>query len=68
MGTKVRVDPKDGTIAADRPVRQSGRSSVVTLPSEVLEAAGIEEGDDVEVVAKMDGSGNITLKKAAKDE
>lgn len=67
MATQVRVDPDDGTVAADRPVRRSGRSTVVTIPSQVLEAAGIEEGDDVEVVAKMDKSGKIRLEKAKED-
>lgn len=68
MATQVRVNPEDGTVAADRPVRHSGRSLVVTLPSQVLEAAGIKEGDEVEVVAKMDGSGKVKLVKAAADE
>jgi len=64
MAAQVRVDPDDGTVTGDRPIRRSGRSTVVTLPSQVLEAAGIEEGDNVEVVAKMDGSGKVTLRKS----
>lgn len=68
MGTQVRIDPDEGTVSADRPVRSSGRSTVVTLPSQVLEAAGIEEGDDVKLVAKMDGSGRVELRRAKGNE
>jgi antitoxin component of MazEF toxin-antitoxin module len=64
MATQVRVDPEDGTVAADRSVRPSGRSLVVTLPPQVLEAAGIKEGDDVEIITKLDSSGNISIEKA----
>lgn len=67
MATQVRVDPEDGTVAADRSVRHSGRSLVVTLPPQVLEAAGIEEGDAVEIITKLDSSGNISIKKSADD-
>lgn len=64
MGTQVHINPDEGTVTADRPVRTSGRSTVVTLPSQVLQAAGIEEGDDVKLVARMDSSGEVVLQKA----
>lgn len=47
----------------ERELRASGNSTVVTLPPGVLQAAGLECGDTVEVSAGFEG-GEITVKAA----
>jgi len=43
-------------------VRKSGNSIVASLPPNLLEAAGIEVGDQVKIIADME-TGEITIEK-----
>lgn len=45
------VDMAAGEVRADRRVRVSGNSLVVSLPPTLLDAAGIKCDDDVKIVA-----------------
>jgi len=45
------IDMTAGEVRADRRVRVSGNSLVVSLPPALLNAAGIKCDDDVEIVA-----------------
>lgn len=40
----------------ERRIRPSGNSLVISLPPKILRAAGMGEGDDIEVVADDDGA------------
>jgi len=42
-------------ICRTRQIRQSGGSTVVTIPPEFIEFAEFEQGDDVDLVADLDG-------------
>lgn len=55
MGNGVDVDPDEGVVRATRTVRKSGGSLVVSFPREVLQVAGLDEGDDVLLEAEWDG-------------
>ena len=46
-----------------RPLRKSGNSVVVSIPPEVLETAGLERGDTIELSAPFEG-GKITVTKS----
>lgn len=61
MGNRVSVDPEDGTVSAIRSVRRSGNSVVVSIPLQVLEAAGLGEGDDVVIIGDM-ADGELRIK------
>lgn len=53
-------------VSFDRRIRPSGNSLVISIPPKVLRGAGLAEGDDIEVVAKADGS--IILSPAEGDD
>lgn len=55
MGNGVDIDREDEVMRATRTVRRSGGSMVVTVPREMLENVGWEEGDDVILEAEMLG-------------
>jgi len=57
MSNRVRVDPETGTVTAVRKLRESGNSTVLTIPPQVLEGGGFEPGEQVRVVADMEGGG-----------
>ena len=61
MSNRVSVDPEDGTITGVRKLRQSGNSTVLTIPQEVLDAVGFESGERVAITAEMQGD-SITIK------
>lgn len=56
----VEIDPAEKTARGERQLRESGNSVVLTVPPQILQQAGMQSGDDVELVAKL-GSGEITL-------
>lgn len=67
MGNSIRVNREDGTLEATRTLRTSGDSIVISIPPQLLEAAGFDEDDRVEVVAKMMGD-EICIHLADQDE
>lgn len=58
---QVDVDTDDQTLRAERPVRKSGNSKVISLPSRILQEAGLDEGDNVDVSIDFQGD-EITLR------
>lgn len=50
-------------VTAERKLRKSGNSTVLSMPPEVLQEIRLEAGDDVELVADRD-EGTITIRKA----
>jgi len=62
MGDEVEIDPEKQEVRARRNLRKSGNSTVVAIPPQVLDGAGLEQGDRVELVAKM-GEETIRLTK-----
>lgn len=54
MADRVVIDAEEGTVSATRKIRESGNSIVISIPPQVLEAAGLEPGDQADIVADMD--------------
>ena len=52
---------KDGAMPLTRKTRLSGSSIVVTIPSQLVEAYGINSGDFIEIIPLKDGE--IKIKK-----
>ena len=67
MGRRINIDRENNEISTTRALRETGDSIVVGLPSEILQGAGLELGDDVRVVANMN-TGKITLRKSPEDD
>lgn len=55
MGRKVEIDRENQTIHATRDLRASGGSTVVSIPDEILQSVGFEQGDELEIEADMFG-------------
>lgn len=62
MRDRARVDAERGVVVAERKIRSSGNSTVLTIPPQILDVADLEAGDGVEITADMD-SGEIRLTK-----
>jgi len=56
----VTIDPDSKTARGSRALRESGNSVVLTIPPQILQQAGMESGDEVEMVAEL-GSGEISV-------
>lgn len=56
----------DGYMPLTRKTRLSGRSIVVTIPSQLVEAFNINSGDSVEIIPLRDGE--IIIKKMDTDK
>lgn len=56
----VELDGETGELRAERPIRESGNSLVVSLPPEMLRAAGFEPGETV-FVTRGEGGESIRL-------
>jgi antitoxin component of MazEF toxin-antitoxin module len=54
-------ESKDGAMPLTRKTRLSGSSIVVTIPSQLVEAYGINSGDFIEIIPLKDGE--IKIKK-----
>lgn len=67
MGRKVEIDRENKKIRGTRTLRESGSSSVVTIPNEIIQAVGFENGDDIELEADMFGD-EIRLRKVESDD
>ena len=52
---------QDGAMPLTRKTRLSGSSIVVTIPSQLVEAYGINSGDEIEIIPLKDGE--IKIKK-----
>lgn len=63
MGRKVEIDRENQEIRATRDLRSSGGSTVLTIPDEILQSVGFEEGDQIEIQADMFGD-EIRLRKS----
>lgn len=66
MGHRVDVDLEEGTVTATRNLRESGGSTVLTIPPEVMDAIGVGSGDELVMVADHD-SQRITIEKRPGD-
>lgn len=66
MGHRVDVDLEEGTVTATRNLRESGGSTVLTIPPEVMDAIGVGPGDELVMVADHD-SQQITIEKRPED-
>lgn len=67
MGNSVEIDWDEGRVTAVRKLRSSGSSTVLTIPPEVYESVGLQEDDQVEIVADME-NGKITLQPIANSD
>lgn len=67
MGRKVEIDRESQTIRATRDLRASGGSTVLSIPDEVLQSVGFEEGDQIGIEADMFGD-EIRLRKRPDDD
>ena len=64
----VEIDTTKDEISIRTTLRHSGNSTVVTLAPAILDAAGFEEGDAVNVVSRVDeDAGEITLRAREDD-
>lgn len=57
----VEVDDEREEVVANRTIRKSGGSYVVSLPPEILEAAGLDPDDDV-AVSRSHGSETVEIR------
>lgn len=62
MGRRVNIDIENGVVTGERKLRDSGNSTVLTIPPEILDVADLEAGDEIEIQADMQ-SGEITIRK-----
>lgn len=68
MGRRVNIDMEKGQVIGERKLRDSGNSTVLTIPPEILDVADLEAGDEIEITADM-GTGKIEIvKKTGGDE
>jgi len=67
MPERVDLDVEEGVARTRRTIGKSGNSLVVRIPPQILQAASLQEGDDVELVADME-SGTITIKRASNQQ
>ncbi|AXR78972.1 AbrB/MazE/SpoVT family DNA-binding domain-containing protein [Natrarchaeobaculum sulfurireducens] len=51
----VDVDPNENKTRAERSIRKSGNSFVVSIPPEILQSAGMSEGDRATLEADIGG-------------
>lgn len=63
MSMSVDINPQTKTVTATRSLRASGSSTVLTIPPEVLQSLGWDEGEELRLVADW-GDEEITLKPA----
>lgn len=63
----VTVDDERNEVTADRTVRRSGGSYVVSIPPEILDAAGFAPDDDV-VISRQHGSDSIEIRRKEEPE
>ena len=64
----VRLNPQTNELVIERQIRQSGNSAVASIPPSILEAAGIDLGDDVEIAADaVEGEITIREREAQRD-
>lgn len=70
MGREIRLrrmaqNTMEDKIRRTRQLRQSGGSTVVTIPPEFIEFTEFEQGDDVDLVADLDGD-ELVIRRAEK--
>jgi antitoxin component of MazEF toxin-antitoxin module len=63
----VSIDPDSKTARATRKLRESSNSVVLTIPPQILQQAGVECGDEVDLVTEL-GSGEIAIQSETADE
>jgi hypothetical protein len=66
MSTKVQIDRESLSASTERALRDSGNSKVVSLPPQLLQAAGFDEDEDVIVRADME-TGTIRIEQMDSD-
>ncbi len=61
MAVNTDVATNENTISLTRKLRRSGNSTVLTIPTEILETADLEADDEIEFA--LDNEGRIVLSK-----
>lgn len=59
----VEIDRDNDSMRARRSLRRSGNSVVLSFPPALLDEAGLELGDEVEIIAPFDTE-EITIRKS----
>ena len=62
MSAGVDIDSDELTVSGERMIRYVGNSAVITIPPEVLQGTGLEEGDDVIIEGSLE-DGTISVKR-----
>lgn len=58
----LKIKPEDTEITAQRTLRQSGTSTVITVPPELKQSLGWDHSDEVELTANWD-TGELVITK-----
>jgi len=58
----LKIKPEDTEITAQRTIRQSGTSTVITVPPELKQSLGWDHSDEVELTANWD-TGELVITK-----
>ena len=67
MSTRVEIDREALTITGERSIRDAGNSAALTIPPEILQGTGLEQGDKVVLEADME-EGTIVVKRAPDED
>jgi antitoxin component of MazEF toxin-antitoxin module len=67
MSMAIDIDPDTNTVRAERSLRSSGSSTVISFPPQILQALNLEVNDDVEIVADWEKD-EIRIKKVVDEE
>lgn len=62
MSMSTDMDSGQNTVSLTRKLRRSGNSTVLTIPSEILEEADLDREDKLGF--SVDGDGQVTLTKS----
>jgi antitoxin component of MazEF toxin-antitoxin module len=58
----VRINRDTGELVEDGQLRAAGGSTVVTIPQDIAEQAGLSPGDDVEFAVDINEEGQIEIR------
>ncbi|WBE14038.1 MazE superfamily protein [Saline Natrinema sp. J7-1 virus 1] len=67
MQMALDIDPNESTVKAQRAIRSSGNSNILSIPPQMMQLMDWEEDDELEMVGNWE-EGEITLRKAGTDE
>lgn len=67
MSASIEIDRDELTIDGERTIRDAGNSAALTIPPEILQGTGLEQGDTVRLTADMQ-EGTIVVQRAGGDK